>query len=390
MASRLLKIFVLGFILAVVCVSAEASFFNRQPNITVRVFYSPTCKACHKVMQDVIPPIEEKYGSKVNWEYFDVTSEEGLRSFVALESKSDRRLAYPTILVGENILIGVTEAADSLDTFIAAELAKADSAAISIESSGVDLLERFRSFGPLAIIGAGLVDGFNPCAFTVIVFFVSFLTVMGYRRREMTIIGSFYILAVFLTYLGLGLGLFSAFYTFKGFYVVSKIIYLVIGGISIFLGALAIKDYVIYKKTGNTDAMALQLPRAIKNRIHSIVGQYYRKDKSGQKKELLGLILSALLVGFMISILEAVCTGQLYLPTIVFVLKEGSLRARAFFYLIVYNLMFVFPLVIVLLAALGGVSSLQFEAYARKNLGLIKLLMAAVFLALGFVLLVGI
>jgi len=45
--------------------------------------------------------------------------------------------------------------------------------------AGIDLAEHFRSFKTLAIVVAGLIDGINPCAFTVIVFFVSFLAFQG-------------------------------------------------------------------------------------------------------------------------------------------------------------------------------------------------------------------
>lgn len=370
--------------------SAEASLFGSKDRIVVRLFYLPTCRACHKVMEDIIPPLQKKYGDRVRWEYIDASIEADYKKFVSLEKQAGRSLGTPTLVVGKNILVGITETADSLDRLIEEELARGNTQDLVLDETGIDLLERFKAFGPWAVFGAGLVDGFNPCAFTVIIFFVSFLTLMGYKRREMALIGFAYILAVFLTYLALGLGLFKIFYTLKGFYLVSKSIYFVIGALSIYLAYLAFKDYIVYKKTGNTDAMALQLPRVIKNKIHKVVGDYYRRDQKGRKRALLGLGASALAVGFVISLLEAVCTGQLYLPTIVFVLKEGSLRARAMFYLIVYNIMFILPLVLVLVAALAGVSSKQFELYARKHLGLVKLSMAAVFLALGLVLWIGI
>ncbi len=295
----------------------------------------------------------------------------------------------PTIVVGNRVMVGFQEAQRDLDRSIEAALTFSAITSLKLEGKGIDLLERFRAFGPLAVIVAGLIDGINPCAFTVIVFFVSFLTVMGYRRREMVLIGLVYILAVYLTYLALGLGFFKALYGLKAFFLVSQMIYLAIGAASLVLGGLAIKDYIVYKRTGRTEEMALQLPAPIKKKIHAIVGDYYRRDKSQQSKALAGLILSAFIVGFMVSLLEAVCTGQMYLPTIVFVLKEASLRARALFYLVMYNIMFILPLFLVLGLALFGVSSKQFESYARRNMGVIKLSMAAVFLALGIVLILG-
>jgi hypothetical protein len=338
------------------------------------------------MIQEVIPPVEKKYGSQVTWKYIDISEENNYKIFIELELKINRSLSTPAVLVGDQVLVGMAACADSLDKTIADALAVASLTSIKLEGRGVNLLERFRSFGPWAIAVAGLIDGVNPCAFTVIVFFVSFLTVMGYRRREMAMIGLAYIQAVFLTYLGLGLGFFNALYGLEGFFLVSQFVYLLIGGVSFYLGALAVKDYFVYRHTGRTDAMALQLPRAVKNRIHAIVGEYYRKDKSGQGKALFGLMMSAFAVGFLVSLLEAVCTGQMYVPTIVFMLKDPQMRPRALFYLLVYNAMFVLPLFIVFIASLAGATSRQFEAFARSRMGLIKLSMAAVFFALGVVL----
>lgn len=377
------------FFLAHFLLSASMGFAQPQKEpLIIRVYHLPHCGACLKVIHDVIPPVAKTYGDRVRWLYIDVSDQANYSRFLLLEKKTGRSLGTPTLVVGNSVLMGLTEVADGLVRSIDEALA-APGSSIALEGSGVNILEHFKTFGPLAVIGAGLVDGINPCAFTVIVFFVSFLGFMGYKQRETALIGSVYILAVFLTYFALGLGFFKALYTLKGFYMVSKIIYLAIGGFSLFLGAVATNDYFLYKKTGNTDEMALQLPKAIKNKIHGIVGAYYRKDKKEVPKAMLGLFASALVVGFMVSLLEAVCTGQLYLPTIVFVLQDKTLRLQALLYLIVYNLMFILPLVLILLLSLAGTTSKQFEAYARNHFALIKILMAVVFFALGAFLWVG-
>ncbi|MGE5280336.1 MAG: hypothetical protein ACM3L6_06310 [Deltaproteobacteria bacterium] len=356
--------------------------------VLVRVFYQPHCGACHIVLERVLPPLVSKYGGRVAWKYIDITEEENYKRFLDLEKQSGRSLGTPTVLVGSRVLVGVTEVADNLDGLLAQAVLSAPET-ILLTGAGVDLLEHFRSFGVWAVLAAGLADGFNPCAFTVIVFFVSFLAVMGYRRREQFLIGLVYIFAVFLTYVAIGLGFFRFLYSLKGFMAVSATIYGLIGAFSWVLACFALKDYVVYKRTGRTDEMSLQLPRPIKNRIHAIIGDYYRRDKETQRRALGGLLVSAFVVGFMISILEAVCTGQFYLPTIVFVLKEPSLRARALRYLLGYNLMFIAPLFFILVLAALGATSRDFEAAARRHLGTTKLVMALIFFVLGFVLLKG-
>lgn len=354
----------------------------------VKVFFSPHCKSCIRAIHDVIRPLAEKYGRQARWEYFDLSEEKNYSIFLDLEKKADKKLGSPTVVVGQKVMVGVSEVTDSLEKEIDAAL-QLKPLPFILNRSTLSIFERFKSFGPLTVVVAGFVDGFNPCAFAVIVFFVSFLTLMGYKRREMVLIGIVYILAVFMTYLLLGFGFFTALYQFKFFYLFSKIVYVLVGVLSLCLGYFALKDYFLYKKTGETEGLALQLPKTIKKRIHAVVGQYYRKDGKGQGRALLGLAVSALIVGFMVSLLEAVCTGQLYLPVIIFVLKEGALRARAVFYLFLYNFMFILPLIIVFVLALAGVSSRQFESWAAKQLGIVKLAMAAVFFALGLVLLIG-
>jgi len=81
-----------------------------------------------------------------------------------------------------------------------------------------------------------------------------------------------------------------------------------------------------------------------------------------------------------VSLLEAVCTGQLYLPTIVFVLKESTLRLRALGYLLLYNLMFIFPLLLILILALFGTTSEHFSQFLKKHLVIMKVSMAILLL----------
>lgn len=354
----------------------------------VKVFFSPHCKSCLVAIHDVIRPLSEKYGAQVEWQYYELTIPKNYSIFLDLEKKTGKKLGSPTVVVGKRVMLGLSEVSDSLEKEIIRAL-QLKPQTIVLNSSTLAILERFKTLRSLTVVTAGFVDGFNPCAFAVIVFFISFLTLMGYRRREMILIGVVYIATVFATYVLLGFGFFTALYQFRYFYSFSRFMYILIGVLSLVLGYFAVRDYIIFKKSGKTRDLALQLPKAIKKKIQAIVGHYYRREDRNQRKALFGLVLSALIVGFTVSLLEAVCTGQLYLPVIIFVLKEGALRTRAIYYLFLYNLMFILPLVIVFVLALVGVSSRHFESWVKKNLGAIKLAMAAVFFALGLVLLSG-
>jgi cytochrome c biogenesis protein CcdA len=160
-----------------------------------------------------------------------------------------------------------------------------------------------------------------------------------------------------------------------------------IGVLSIVLGILCIYDLYKYKATGSAENMLLQLPKPVKDKIHSVIGMHYRKAKDDMAtRHIFRLILAALVTGFLVSLLEAVCTGQLYVPTIAFILKTSHLKAQALGYLVLYNLMFVAPLFVIFLAALFGVTSGDFAGLMKKHLPTIKILMAAVFFVLGIIL----
>ena len=229
------------------------------------------------------------------------------------------------------------------------------------------------------IAGAGLIDGINPCAFAVIVFFISFLSVYKYTHREMIVVGTAYCTAVFFAYVLLGLGTFKFLYAMQGFYYV---MWAVKAGTvllcAVFL-ALSIYDFVHYARTKDASGLALQLPAKYKTFIHKVMHAFL-KDR---QKSVWRLGLAAAAVGFIVSMVEAVCTGQVYLPTIVVVLKEaGEHFWRAAGYLLFYNLMFIVPLAAVFLLALAGYESKTFGGWLKKHLGLTKILMCLVFLVL--------
>ena len=237
---------------------------------------------------------------------------------------------------------------------------------------------RFQSFTPLAVLGAGLVDGINPCAFTVLVFFISFLTFAGYGKSEMLIVGLAFIFSVYVTYFLIGLGLFDFLRRLEIFRVASHIIYGITAAAAFVLGAVSLYDFWIYRKTKDPEKMKLQLPAALKHQIHRVIRMDLNKKRSMGK-----LVLATLACGFLVSFLELVCTGQLYLPTIVYILKVEALKIKALMYLVLYNIMFVVPLLVILIFGASGMTSQRFAALARRNLAGIKLITAAVFFALG-------
>jgi cytochrome c biogenesis protein CcdA len=377
------------FLLLVVLLPVKILASDKQDLPKLIIFHSPSCHRCIQVKQEVMPGIEKEFKDKVIFEYRDVSQIENYKMLLGLLQGNPGGLKYqvPLFYLRGKFLTADGQLRDNLRNFITAGIKRNSVTGFN----PVDLVAYFKTFVPAAVVFAGLSDGINPCAFTVIVFFISFLALQGYRKRDLILIGLTFILAVFLTYLSLGLGIFNFFYRFAGFWVVTHLLNIIVGTLSIMFGVFAIYDFIEFKKTGSTEGLILQLPKPIKERIHKVVGFFYRKslqEKQQNSKPGLGrLLFSALITGFLVSLLEAVCTGQVYLPTISFVLKSTTLKLEALGYLLLYNIMFIVPLMVIFVLALLGTSSQQFSDFLKKHLGLIKILMVILFFGLGVYLL---
>ena len=81
--------------------------------------------------------------------------------------------------------------------------------------------------------------------------------------------------------------------------------------------------------------------------------------------------------------LETVCTGQLYLPTVGYVVGRGLGTWDIWAHLLLYCAAFVLPLIILFLLVAFGVSSQTFTQLYRRAMPAVKGVMTAVFLVIA-------
>lgn len=376
------------FFLAVLLLGVGSEAYATE-KVEFALFVSPTCVHCNKLKREFWDQLKQKYQDRVHFTEYDIT-QEGNHLIFQETAKAygipRHKLGYPAAAVGSEFLMGYpTQIGTYAENAIEKALALNEKTNVQIHSGGVENAARaFEQITFWAIIGAGLVDGINPCAFAVIVFFISFLTVYKYTRREIVIVGLAYCAAVFCAYLLLGLGVFKFLYAMRGFSYVIKIFYILTAGLCLVFFFLSVYDFWVYFKTKKSDGMLLQLSLSSKTRIHKIMGFFLRDKEENTWR----LMVAALAVGFCVSIIEAVCTGQVYVPTCVLIMQDPAFRARAISYLVLYNVMFIVPLVVVFVLALLGYESKTFNDWLKKHLGLTKICLCLVFLGL-FLLLLG-
>ncbi|MCF7837949.1 MAG: hypothetical protein K9N49_04895, partial [Candidatus Marinimicrobia bacterium] len=99
------------------------------------------------------------------------------------------------------------------------------------------------------------------------------------------------------------------------------------------------------------------------------------------------LALGSLAIGAGVTVIESVCTGQVYVPTLVLILQGGRDWGRAAALLVLYNLMFVLPLILIFWLTYRGLEMPALLAWSRRHVVPGKLLLAAFFLALAALLL---
>lgn len=341
-------------------------------------FFDPTCLECTKVSAN-LADLQVRYPQLVVQNY-ELPQEAALNE--AMSEKygvpDEYHLVAPMIFIGQEYLLPPEISPDRLQTLIEdPEIAKALPPWSGLERDATAatgrIVERFNQFSLLTVAVAGLLDGINPCAFTTLIFFVSYLALVGRKGRDILLAGAAFTLAVFLTYLLMGLGLVEVVRQFRAFSLISRLIYGFTAIICLGLAAMSLWDYLKIRQ-GRLTEISLQLPKGLKQRIHQTIRSHSRMQS---------YVGAAFTAGILVSLFELACTGQVYLPTIVFVTGMAELRLTAIAYLILYNLMFVVPLVLVFSLTYWGTSSRQLTTLFQTKAGTIKLLTSILFGLLG-------
>ncbi|UCG91916.1 MAG: hypothetical protein JSV97_12775 [candidate division WOR-3 bacterium] len=357
------------------------SIVSARGEIHLYYFYQTGCQECSRP-EILLAALQKEY-TELKIHRFNILDDSSKIIFEALAERNNipqkERFIVPAIVIGDDYVIKEEITLKTINALL--KKYEEGSPAIDIENERAaeqSILQRFSRFSIVGIIVAGLLDGVNPCAFATLIFFVSYLLFIGRRRKDIFLMALFFILAVFLTYFAIGIGAYNLLKYLSGFEIIAKVIFLGFGGIAFVLGVLSLRDYALARR-GDYNKMILQLPLGIKQRIHRNV-----KAKSAVG----GIIFGSLLAGFIISFLEFGCTGQVYLPTITFIISKAGFTLRPLLALIVYNIMFITPLVgIAVLATLFSTQTVGKSLEAK--IPSIKLFTALLFFALGILLILS-
>jgi cytochrome c biogenesis protein CcdA len=270
------------------------------------------------------------------------------------------------------LILGWPRPAVALATLILAVGAAASAYVLAFPFDGA-------AFGGLTVptvLAAGVADGFNPCAFALLVLFATYtltlvnaVTASGTptleARQRLLGAGSLYVGAVLVTYFVIGLGLLSFLGWLGRDHLVARLASIVALGMALWM----LKDVF--------------LPGVGPSMI-APNGTHGRMQRAMERGGLAGMLIAGVLVG----ICTVPCSGAMYLQiTAVLHVSGGGLTGLAL--LALYNIAFIVPLLVLLLAVSNRRVLGQLGRWNRANSPWIKTGLAFAVIVMSFGLMVS-
>ena len=346
-------------------------------------FFLPGCRKCSR--QDIALRQLEKSLAGLTITRFDITDATGRAAFertrrVFKLPAGDAKLQVPLLVWADgwskDKMLLPDEIRGHLRPTMGVPFWKGDLSA-DLAATTIGVRAEFNKFTVGVIVLAGLLDGINPCAFATVIFLVGYLLYLGRGGRTVAWLGGSFCFGVFLTYFLLGIGLSQVINWLTGHAWVRVGVYSVMGAGGLILGVLHARDAWRFRRSGCARDMEMGLSLATTRKIHGYVRQF-----TGTRY----LVPAGLALGFLISSLELVCTGQIYLPTLVLMNRLGT-TTKTLLALLAYNLAFILPLVLVTVLAAAGVSTQSLAGWARNHVVSSKAAMSVLFFLLGVLML---
>jgi len=212
------------------------------------------------------------------------------------------------------------------------------------------------------VITTALIDSINPCAIGVLILLISIMVAFK-TKKEMMFYGFFYILAVFVTYVLAGFGILY-FLSSVPLYI-SEYISIVVGSLIIIAGMIEIKDFFWYGQ-----GITLAIPPERAKQIHDMT----------KKITLPGVLI----LGVFVAGVELPCTGAPYLA--ILLLLSQNFNFAAFLMLILYNIIFVLPLIVILMMVNFGFKIQHIKRWKQNNRTYMRLATGITLILLGWLL----
>ncbi len=216
------------------------------------------------------------------------------------------------------------------------------------------------------LISAAAIDAINPCAFAVLILLLTTILAAGAKKRVLAA-GLVFSTSIFISYFLMGLGLFSAIQASGA----TQLFFLVVAILAIIMGSITIKDY-LWPDTKFLMSVPLSWRPKMKSLIRSVTSP-----------------LGAFFVGFLVSLFLLPCTSGPYI-VILGLLAQVTTRNYALPLLLLYNFIFILPMIIItLLVYFGYTTSTKAEEWRQARIKVMHLIAGLIMILLGIGMLVS-
>jgi cytochrome c biogenesis protein CcdA len=366
-----------AFIIFLATLLISLTLSSAQESTCVYFFHGDGCQHCAKV-EPMVDGLIARSNSQVDIYKFEIYNNRSnlvlLNQLFDNYNVAEENRGIPAIFIGSHYLIGDNAIIENLDSAVYENLnancPNPDYCMLNINgtASSTSSIEKLGSLSLLTIIGAALVDSINPCAIAVLLILMGALLATGNKKRAVRA-GLAFTLSIYIAYFLFGLGLFSAI-QISG---LSYWFYRVIGILAIIIGLANIKDFFWYGGGG----FVMEIPMGWRPKL----------------KEMLGKVtspLGAFLMGFIVCLFELPCTGGPYI-VILGLLADKMTMWASIPLLLLYNLVFVLPLIIITLLIYSGFANVEKATrWKDNNLRILHLIAGIIMLALGILIVSGI
>ena len=274
----------------------------------------------------------------------------------------------PAMFIGTTAMIGDSDIKNRFELTILAEKERIAScttttpATVTVPDPGCST-DATRITVPL-VIASALIDSINPCAFSVLIFLLISIVALENRQRIL-MVGGVYIAAVFTFYLLSGFGLFTL-VSLSGF---SRALSLIGATVAIVLGVISVLDVL-----RNRDEFLLAIPSSKKEQIERYIST--------------ATLPAAFALGIFVGIFELPCTGGIYLA-ILGLMSRSYTMMEGLPYLILYNFIFVLPLILILLLVAYGLSPERANEWRVRHRRTLRLIVGLAMIAIGIIIFSG-
>lgn len=335
-----------------------------QDNITTTVlfFYEEGCPHCAKVDKFLQERIKSNYPVEIS--YYEIHNPQNAVLLNRLADLFKTEIKTPVVFIGDTLIGGdVRESLQDIEQAVRKALRENASSPLSMLNTADDL--NFNITIPAVVIAAA-IDAVNPCAFAVLTLLLGTILVVKRNKKQMIHAGLAFTCSTFISYLLMGLGLFITIrITGLEFY-----IYIGVAVLAILIGLVNIKDYFWYGKW-----FSLEVPEAWRPKI--------KKITTGVTS-----IPGAFGVGFVVSVFLLPCSSGPYI-VIIGMLSNSSTRLQSVSLLILYNLIFILPFLLITFAVgYGLTTTAKLEKIRKRKIQWIHLLTGVIMFIIGITLIV--